>query len=280
MAQQTINLGAAPNDGTGDDLRTAGDKINDNFTELYGDVSDLDTAVAGKQASDSDLTAIAVLSPSNDDIIQRKAGAWANRTIAQLRTDLGEVYASHPGFIAGNWYAPFPGGEVAAGAAVTANSIRLCPFYLPRPITVSDLGCRITTLAGGGNIQLAIYASNASTGQPTGNPLASTGSIATDAAGAFSADITGANVLLVPGLYWAAVIADNATVVLQMVSGGNTFMGWIAGAPTLANVTFAATGATFIRTFGHTFGTWPDLTGQTMPVANSNAFGLVFLKAA
>lgn len=36
MAQQTIGLGTAPNDGTGDALRTAGGKINDNFTELYG----------------------------------------------------------------------------------------------------------------------------------------------------------------------------------------------------------------------------------------------------
>lgn len=41
-----------------------------------------------KQPLDSDLTAIAGLSPSNDDIIQRKAGAWTNRTIAQLITDL------------------------------------------------------------------------------------------------------------------------------------------------------------------------------------------------
>lgn len=41
------------------------------------------------QPIDSDLTAIAALSPSNDDIIQRKAGAWTNRTIAQLLTDLG-----------------------------------------------------------------------------------------------------------------------------------------------------------------------------------------------
>jgi hypothetical protein len=36
MAQQTINLGTVPNDGTGDPLRTAMDKVNDNFTELYG----------------------------------------------------------------------------------------------------------------------------------------------------------------------------------------------------------------------------------------------------
>jgi hypothetical protein len=35
MPQQVINIGSAPNDGTGDPLRTAFDKCNDNFTELY-----------------------------------------------------------------------------------------------------------------------------------------------------------------------------------------------------------------------------------------------------
>lgn len=44
-----------------------------------------------KQASDSDLTAIAGLTPSNDDVIQRKAGAWTNRTMAQVKTDLALV---------------------------------------------------------------------------------------------------------------------------------------------------------------------------------------------
>jgi hypothetical protein len=40
------------------------------------------------QPLDSDLTAIAALTPTNDDVLQRKAGAWVNRTIAQLITDL------------------------------------------------------------------------------------------------------------------------------------------------------------------------------------------------
>lgn len=35
MSQQTINIGSAANDGTGDPLRTAFDKINDNFNEVY-----------------------------------------------------------------------------------------------------------------------------------------------------------------------------------------------------------------------------------------------------
>jgi hypothetical protein len=44
--------------------------------------------LAAKQDADADLTAIAGLSPSNDDVLQRKAGAWTNRTPAQLKTDL------------------------------------------------------------------------------------------------------------------------------------------------------------------------------------------------
>lgn len=35
MTRQNIGIGAVANDGTGDTLRAAGDKINDNFVELY-----------------------------------------------------------------------------------------------------------------------------------------------------------------------------------------------------------------------------------------------------
>ena len=39
MAQQIINIGSAPNDGTGDQLRISFDKCNLNFTELYDGVT-------------------------------------------------------------------------------------------------------------------------------------------------------------------------------------------------------------------------------------------------
>ena len=35
MAKQTVNLGTSANKGDGDPLRTAFDKVNDNFDELY-----------------------------------------------------------------------------------------------------------------------------------------------------------------------------------------------------------------------------------------------------
>jgi hypothetical protein len=47
MAQQLINIGSSPNKGDGDAIRTAFDKVNDNFTELYLDVVDLKISVEG-----------------------------------------------------------------------------------------------------------------------------------------------------------------------------------------------------------------------------------------
>jgi len=41
------------------------------------------------QAYSSKLTDIAALTPSNDDFMQYKAGQWSNRTLAQVRTDIG-----------------------------------------------------------------------------------------------------------------------------------------------------------------------------------------------
>jgi hypothetical protein len=48
----------------------------------------LDTLDAGKQDLAADLTAIAALAPADNDVLQRKAGAWTNRTPAQVKADL------------------------------------------------------------------------------------------------------------------------------------------------------------------------------------------------
>lgn len=60
----------------------------DEITVAESQVTGLSAALAGKQPLDADLTAIAALTPSNDDVVQRKAGAWTNRTPAQLKADL------------------------------------------------------------------------------------------------------------------------------------------------------------------------------------------------
>jgi hypothetical protein len=53
----------------------------------------IDAVNTGLQPKDADLTTIAGLTPANNDVIQRKAGAWINRTMVQLLADLVAVGA-------------------------------------------------------------------------------------------------------------------------------------------------------------------------------------------
>ena len=47
------------------------------------------TALDAKQPLDADLTTIAGLTATTDNFLQAKSGAWASRTVAQVKTDLG-----------------------------------------------------------------------------------------------------------------------------------------------------------------------------------------------
>ena len=64
MARQSINIGSSANDGTGDPLRTAFDKINDNFVELYGTDNDINTLDANLDVNTFAITT----SVTNGDI--------------------------------------------------------------------------------------------------------------------------------------------------------------------------------------------------------------------
>jgi hypothetical protein len=81
MSQQTINIGSAPNDGTGDPLRTAFTKCNSNFTELYTAVSpaatvtSFNTRVGAISLSSLDVTNALTYTPLN------KAGDTASGLI-------------------------------------------------------------------------------------------------------------------------------------------------------------------------------------------------------
>lgn len=70
------------------------------LTKFYAvDALEHATAINGKQDGDADLTAIAALTPSDDDVIQRKASAWVNRTMAQFRVDIAAGAMTSPTFV-------------------------------------------------------------------------------------------------------------------------------------------------------------------------------------
>jgi hypothetical protein len=55
MAKQTISIGTTANDGTGDPLRTAFTKANENFTEIYN-ITDNSAAAREAKAAGTGLT--------------------------------------------------------------------------------------------------------------------------------------------------------------------------------------------------------------------------------
>jgi hypothetical protein len=83
-----IRIPSTPSSTSWESLSLFSQAHNQPARHDYYDTLQINRLLEGYIPSDADLTAIAGLSPSDDDILQRKAGAWVNRTLAQLKTDL------------------------------------------------------------------------------------------------------------------------------------------------------------------------------------------------
>jgi hypothetical protein len=167
--------------------------------------------------------------------------------------------------VAGRWYHGVEFGVLAAGAVLVAATAVFVPMRIRHLLDVAGLGCRITTLAAGGNVQLALYQANQYSLLPTGTPLMVTASQVTDAAGVFAPTPTPAKVRIPPGLYWAAINADasaGGTVIMQVGGAAITNMGAIVGGAQ-ASISSAAAAGNFYRKASLAFGSWPDANSFT-----------------
>lgn len=114
-----------------------------------------------KQTLDSDLTAIAALAPGNDDVIQRKSGAWTNRTLAQYLTDLALDVSKISGLQ----------GALDAKAALaspTFTGTLTAPRIIRPPVALTDAATIATNAALGNRFRVTL-AGNRTLGAPT-NP--------------------------------------------------------------------------------------------------------------
>ena len=128
MTKQTINIGSAANDGTGDPLRTAFDKINDNFQEVYdklGGSSLSNITLSGSTITNTITNGDITIDPNgtgtvfiNGPLEVRGTATEINTTSLQIEDNLLELNRNSSG------------GDVDAGIFVNrGNALNSAFFY-------------------------------------------------------------------------------------------------------------------------------------------------------
>ena len=116
MALQTLNIGTAANDGTGDNLRVGGDKINDNFSEIY--------TTFGNGSALSSLAVTAINNATANEILT--VGA----TTTELDAEANLTFDGSTLTVTGNITVPNDGdiGSVGATDAIQISSAGIITF--------------------------------------------------------------------------------------------------------------------------------------------------------
>ena len=121
MAKQTVNLGSSANDGTGDPLRTAFDKINDNFDELYlysTASSGNNITITGNTIASDNTNGNITLDPNGTGDIVIATGAELQLTD---HTDNAVVYSDASGNLTMSAGFTFDGTNVATTGSIDVN---------------------------------------------------------------------------------------------------------------------------------------------------------------
>jgi len=178
-------------------------------------------------AHDADLDTIAGLTATTDNFIQAKAGAWASRTVAQVKTDLGVGAAA--------FYVTPPIGDYigmtspTAGAQGITNYVlgaagrgNISPIWLPTA-TYDRIGVYVSS-GGTATLRLGLYSANATTGLPDTKVL-DAGTISTASTGLIEATISES----LGGWYWAAVVTDAYTSTFDLMGYSDSMAAPIFG---------------------------------------------------
>lgn len=151
MAKQSVGIGSAANDGTGDPLRTAFDKINDNTDELYtllGDGTTLsisgDVSVSGGSVTIADgavdeVHLNATNSPTDGYVLEYDSGSGGFTWGQKFDGDITGIVAGNG--LTGDATSGDASLAVGAGTGITVNA---------NDVQISDGGVDTTQLADDG----------------------------------------------------------------------------------------------------------------------------------
>lgn len=238
------------------------------FTAMSGDV----TITAGGVATvgNTKITYAKMQNESATTLLGNPTGGAASPS--EITLGLGLQFSGttlvapvHPGYIANNWYTPWPNVSRGAGAASVSGTTYFMPVFLATKMHMHALGIGISTLHAGGSIALGLYSNNSgatpAVNRP-GNLLSNTGSISTASTGFFSAAL-GADQIVGPGWYWLAYQTNDITARVQSYTldpSIGAFLGSATGANVLTN-TSASIMSVWVT---GTFATWiADVSGSS-----------------
>ena len=157
MTRQNINIGSTANDGTGDPLRTAFDKINDNFVELYGADNDLNTLDANLNVNNFSITT--GVTNGNTTVPPNGTG---NINLGALKFNGTSISSDDSTIVNINEALRVEGALTATGALTSNTSLTLASGATVTGIDNGALGSSATLLATQGAIKTYIDAQNTS----------------------------------------------------------------------------------------------------------------------
>lgn len=134
MAKQTIGIGSSANDGTGDALRVAFDKVNDNFDEVYADDFVTTARIADDAITEAHLDA--TNAPTDNYVLSYDSATSGFTWVQQYDGDITGIVAG--GGLTGDATSGDATLAVGAGTGITVNA---------DDVQISDNGVDHTQLA-------------------------------------------------------------------------------------------------------------------------------------